>query len=78
MPCWPTCRRGVGIVLKLASEADIAPVTAQFAVTRRTAIVSFTTRGAVARAAGVLALWLSFALLRMGWWTAAWRRREAS
>jgi GNAT superfamily N-acetyltransferase len=38
----PHVPRGVGIVFKLASEADLAPVQAHFAVTRRTAFVSFT------------------------------------
>jgi hypothetical protein len=34
--------RGVGIVFKLSRQADLAPVAAHFAVTRRTAFVSFT------------------------------------
>lgn len=38
----PHVPRGVGIVFKLASEADLAPVQAHFPVTRRTAFVSFT------------------------------------
>jgi GNAT superfamily N-acetyltransferase len=35
--------RGVGVVFKLASEADRAAVASQFAIERRTAFVSFTT-----------------------------------
>jgi GNAT superfamily N-acetyltransferase len=34
--------RAAGVVFKLSNEADLAPVAAQFAVTRRTAFVSFT------------------------------------
>ncbi len=34
--------RGIGIVFKLSSEADLAAVESQFPVTRRTAFVSFT------------------------------------
>jgi GNAT superfamily N-acetyltransferase len=45
--------RGVGIVFKLASEADLAPVRAHFPVARRTAFVSFTSAGAVEPDAGV-------------------------
>ncbi|MEK7687556.1 MAG: hypothetical protein AAB398_04045, partial [Pseudomonadota bacterium] len=37
--------RGAGIVFKLSSAADLAPVEAQFAVTRRTAFISFTASG---------------------------------
>ena len=37
--------RGVGVVFKLSHEADRAAVEAQFAVTRRTAFVSFTATG---------------------------------
>lgn len=36
---------GVGIVFKLSAEADLATVAARFAVTRRTAFVSFTAAG---------------------------------
>jgi hypothetical protein len=39
LPHLPT---GAGIVFKLASEADLAPVAARFPVVRRTAFVSFT------------------------------------
>jgi ribosomal protein S18 acetylase RimI-like enzyme len=39
--------RDAGIVFKLSSEPDLAPVAAQFPVTRRTAFVSFTATGAV-------------------------------
>jgi GNAT superfamily N-acetyltransferase len=45
--------RGVGIVFKLSSEADLAPVESQFSVTRRTAFVSFTSAGGVEPAPGV-------------------------
>ena len=45
--------RGAGIVFKLSSAADLAPVEAQFAVTRRTAFISFTASGAVTPAPGV-------------------------
>jgi ribosomal protein S18 acetylase RimI-like enzyme len=45
--------RGVGIVFKLSRDVDVAPVQSQFAVERRTAFVSFTSTGAVERAAGV-------------------------
>jgi hypothetical protein len=45
--------RGVGIVFKLSHEADLAPVQAQFAVTRRTAVVSFTSAGPFDRDPGV-------------------------
>jgi GNAT superfamily N-acetyltransferase len=38
--------RGVGIVFKLSSEADLSPVNAHFPVARRTAFVSFTSAGA--------------------------------
>lgn len=34
--------RGVGIVFKLSCETDLAPIAAQFPVTRRTAFISFT------------------------------------
>lgn len=37
--------QGAGIVFKLSTEADLAVVAARFAVTRRTAFVSFTTTG---------------------------------
>jgi GNAT superfamily N-acetyltransferase len=43
----PHVPRGVGIVFKLASEADLAPVQAHFRITRRTAFVSFTSAGAM-------------------------------
>ena len=43
----PHVPRGAGIVFKLASEADLAPVQAHFPVTRRTAFVSFTSGGAI-------------------------------
>lgn len=49
----PHVPRGVGIVFKLASEADRAPVQAHFAIVRRTAFVSFTSAGAVEPDAGV-------------------------
>lgn len=49
----PHVPRGAGIVLKLASEADLAPVQAHFPVTRRTAFVSFTAAGAIEPDAGV-------------------------
>ena len=45
--------RGVGIVFKLSRDADAVSVQSQFAVERRTAFVSFTSTGAVERAAGV-------------------------
>jgi len=45
--------RGVGIVFKLSSSADLAPVQSQFAVTRRTSFISFTTAGGVAPAPDV-------------------------
>ena len=45
--------RGVGIVFKLSSEADLAPVGSQFAVTRRTAFVSFTSAAGFEPAPGV-------------------------
>jgi hypothetical protein len=45
--------RGVGIVFKLAREADRAPVEAHFSITRRTAFVSFTSTGAAEADAGV-------------------------
>lgn len=38
----PLVRQGVGVVFKLSDEADLAVVAARFAVTRRTAFVSFT------------------------------------
>jgi ribosomal protein S18 acetylase RimI-like enzyme len=38
----PHLPRGVGIVFKLASEADLVPVAARFPVQRRTALLSFT------------------------------------
>lgn len=44
--------RGVGVVFKLAREADLAPVEAQFTVERRTAFVSFTAAGAFAPVRG--------------------------
>ena len=44
---------GAGIVFKLSSAADLAPVEAQFAVTRRTAFISFTVSGGAAPAPGV-------------------------
>ena len=37
--------RGVGIVFKLSSRADLGPIEAHFPVTRRTAFVSFTSDG---------------------------------
>jgi GNAT superfamily N-acetyltransferase len=37
--------RDVGIVFKLSSDADSAPVAARFQIARRTALVSFTTTG---------------------------------
>jgi GNAT superfamily N-acetyltransferase len=46
--------RGVGIVFKLGSAADLAPVAAQFAVTRRTAFLSFTAAGGCAPSTDVL------------------------
>jgi GNAT superfamily N-acetyltransferase len=49
----PHVPRGVGIVFKLASEADVAPVRAHFPVMRRTAFVSFTAAGAIEPDAGV-------------------------
>jgi len=49
----PHVPRGVGIVFKLASEADLAPVEAHFPVTRKTAFVSFTSAGAIEPDAGV-------------------------
>jgi GNAT superfamily N-acetyltransferase len=45
--------RGVGIVFKLSSEADLAAVESQFPVTRRTAFVSFTSVGGCEPAPGV-------------------------
>jgi len=45
--------RGVGIVFKLSSKADLASVESQFPVTRRTAFVSFTSAGRIEPAAGV-------------------------
>lgn len=45
--------RGAGIVFKLSSAADLAPVEARFAVTRRTAFISFTASGGAAQAPGV-------------------------
>jgi ribosomal protein S18 acetylase RimI-like enzyme len=45
--------RGTGIVFKLSSEADLAAVQSQFAVTRRTAFVSFTSAGGSQPASGV-------------------------
>ena len=45
--------RGVGIVFKLSSDADLAPVSSQFPVTRRTAFVSFTSAGGAKPAPGV-------------------------
>jgi GNAT superfamily N-acetyltransferase len=45
--------RGVGIVFKLSQDIDLAPLQSQFAVTRRTAVVSFTSDGAFAPDAGV-------------------------
>jgi ribosomal protein S18 acetylase RimI-like enzyme len=45
--------RGVGIVFKLSSEADLAPIESQFPVTRRTAFVSFTSAGGFEPAPGV-------------------------
>jgi len=50
----PHLPRGVGIVFKLASEADLAPVQAHFPVVRRTAFVSFTSAGAIEPDADVL------------------------
>jgi GNAT superfamily N-acetyltransferase len=41
----PHLPRAVGIVFKLSREADLAPIAARFAVERRTAFVSFTSRG---------------------------------
>jgi GNAT superfamily N-acetyltransferase len=49
----PHVPRGAGIVFKLASKADLAPVEAYFPVTRRTAFVSFTSAGAIEPDAGV-------------------------
>ncbi|CAN5382169.1 hypothetical protein BH10PSE6_BH10PSE6_10400 [soil metagenome] len=46
----PHVPRGVGIVFKLDSEADVAPLQAHFPVRRRTALVSFTSAGVVAAA----------------------------
>ena len=40
----PHVPQRVGIIFKLSSEADLAPVESQFPVTRRTAFVSFTSR----------------------------------
>ncbi|MDI1283253.1 MAG: GNAT family N-acetyltransferase [Reyranella sp.] len=45
--------RGVGIVFKLSSKADLAPVAARFPVTRRTAFISFTVPGGVSPAPDV-------------------------
>jgi RimJ/RimL family protein N-acetyltransferase len=42
----PALPRGTGIVFKLASEADLEPVAASFAVARHTAFLSFTANGA--------------------------------
>jgi GNAT superfamily N-acetyltransferase len=41
----PHVPQGVGVVFKLSAEADLAVVAARFAVTRRTAFVSFTAAG---------------------------------
>jgi GNAT superfamily N-acetyltransferase len=49
----PHVPRGVGIVFKLASKADLVPVEAHFPVTRRTAFVSFTSADAIEPDAGV-------------------------
>jgi GNAT superfamily N-acetyltransferase len=49
----PHVPRGVGVVFKLAREADLAPVAAQFPVERRTAFVSFTSTATVQPDAGV-------------------------
>lgn len=45
--------KGAGIVFKLSSDADLAPVEARFPVVRRTAFISFTASGAVTPAPGV-------------------------
>jgi len=45
--------RGVGVVFKLASDADLAPVAARFEVVRRTAFTSFTAAGEAAAAPDV-------------------------
>ncbi len=47
--------RGVGVVFKLSSAADLAPVMARFEVARRTAFLSFTCAGGVAPVPGVRA-----------------------
>lgn len=49
----PHVPRGVGIVFKLDSEADVAPLQAHFPVARRTAFVSFASAGAIEPDAGV-------------------------
>lgn len=46
-------RQGAGIVFKLSSDSDLAPVEARFPVVRRTAFISFTASGAVTPATGV-------------------------
>lgn len=45
--------QGVGIVFKLSTEADFTVVASRFAVTRRTAFVSFTAAGGGAACCGV-------------------------
>jgi GNAT superfamily N-acetyltransferase len=45
--------RGIGIVFKLSSEADLAAVESQFPVKRRTAFVSFTSAGGSPTAASL-------------------------
>jgi GNAT superfamily N-acetyltransferase len=49
----PHVPHGVGIVFKLASEADLVPVRAHFPVDRCTAFVSFTSAGPTATDSGV-------------------------
>ena len=48
---------GTGIVFKLSSTADLAPVEARFAVTQRTAFISFNASGDTAPAPGVHVPW---------------------
>jgi len=49
----PHVPRNTGIVFKLASEADLAPVQLHFPLERRTGFVSFTSSGATESDAGV-------------------------
>ena len=49
----PHVPRGIGVVFKLASEADLTPIRAYFPVKRRTAFVSFTSVDATEPDAGV-------------------------